>query len=97
MDRVTYILDACRSFWAYNYAVNHPEVVLPAGILLYLLLRRDTRSALIIAFGGALCCANYYMFAQQLYFAVPIAYSAAFAAVSAIVLVLLVYQLIQAA
>ena len=97
MDWVTYVLDACRSSWAYNYAVNHPEVVLPAGVLIYLLLRRNTRSALIIAFGGALCCANYYLFAQQLHFAVPIAYSATFAAVSAIVLVLLVHQLIQTA
>ena len=97
MDWVTYILDACRSSWAYNYAADHPEVVVPAGIMLYLLLRRNVRSGLIIAFGMALCYANYYIFAQQIFFGVPILYTAAFAAISAIVLVLLVYQFIQTA
>lgn len=96
MDWVTAILDACRSSAAYNYTAGHPEAVLPAGAMLYILLRRNLKAALILAFGAALCSANYYMFAQQLYSAVPIIYVAGFMAVSAMVLVLLVYQLIHA-
>jgi hypothetical protein len=96
MDWATGILEACRSSSSYTYAANHAEIILLAGSVLFLLLRGNWRGALVLVFGGVLCYANYYMFAQQLYFKMSPVYAAALAGTSVFLLILLVYQLIHA-
>ena len=96
MDWVTVFLDACRSNSSYIYAADHAEIILLAGGILFLLLRGSPKGALVLALGGILCYANYYMFAQQLYFAMSPIFAVALAGASVFLLILLVYQLINA-
>ena len=96
MDWVAAVLDACRSSSSYIYAADHAEIILLAGGILFLLLRGSPKGALVLALTGILCYANYYMFAQQLYFTMSPIYAVALAGASVVLLVLLVYQLIHA-
>ncbi len=82
---------------ACEYGVTHPELVLVAGLMLYLLTHRKFRAALMLAFGAALCFANYYVFAEYNVLMIPLVYAAAFAGVSIFLLLLLVYEFIQSA
>lgn len=96
MDWVLGILDVCRTSTTYSYAADRAEIILLGTAILFLLLRRNLRGALTLGLGGALCYANYYMFSRHFYFTLPPAYSIGFAAVSTFLLVLVVYELIQA-
>ncbi len=80
---------------AYEYGVNHPEAVVFGGIMLLLLFRRKLKSALILAFGVALCFANYFVFTEYGIMTIPLAYAATFAGISIVLVLLLVYQFIQ--
>lgn len=80
---------------AYEYGVGHPEMVVFVGIMLLLLFRRKFKSALILAFGVALCFANYFVFAEYGIMTIPIAYAATFAGISIVLILLLIYQFIQ--
>jgi len=75
--------------------MEHPEIVLTALGTLYLTVKGKLNAALTLAFAGAVCYANFYMLEERLYFTAPLAYTITFAVISAVVLVLLVYQLIQ--
>lgn len=97
MDWVIGVIDACRANPTYNYAADHAEIILSAGVMLFLLSRRNFKGALTVGFGGVLCYANYYMFTRQVYFTLPPTYAVGLAAASVFVLVFLVYQLIQTA
>lgn len=95
MDWLAGVLEACRSSASYNYAADHAEIVLLTGAILLLLLKGNVKASLILVFGGVLGYANYYVFSQQLYRIMPPIFAASFAAVSVVLLVLLVYQLIH--
>jgi hypothetical protein len=79
----------------YTYSVTNPEVMAFVGILGFLLIRGKVKSALILIFGVALCFANYYMFLEYNYLTIPLIYAAGFAAISVVLLLLLVYQFIH--
>ena len=93
MGQVGFVLKQISG--AYGYGISHPEAVLLVGVLAFLLLRRKLKSALILAFGVALCFANYFVFAEFGVAAIPVSYAAGFAGISIVLVLLLVYQFIQ--
>jgi hypothetical protein len=95
MDWIVGVIEACRSNSLYIYAAERAEIILLAGAVLFFVLKGNVKVALILAFAGVLGYANYYVFSQELYQTMPPIYAGSFAAASAIVLVLLVYQLIH--
>ncbi|UCD58126.1 MAG: hypothetical protein JSV16_03150 [Candidatus Hydrogenedentota bacterium] len=82
---------------AYRYGTNYPEAVLVAGLLLFLVFHRKFRAALILAFGTALCFANYFVFAQYNFSTISLLYAVGFAGLSIFVLLLLAYQFLHSA
>jgi uncharacterized membrane protein YjjP (DUF1212 family) len=95
MAWATGILETIHSNSLYMYASQHAEFILLLAGALFLLMRGKWRGALVLVLAGVLCYANYYMFAEQLYFTISPVYAGAFAATSVVLLVLLVYQLIH--
>ncbi|RJP70783.1 MAG: hypothetical protein C4532_08870 [Candidatus Abyssobacteria bacterium SURF_17] len=81
----------------YSYGMGHPELVIVVGLLVYLLLRRRFQACLILTLGIALSFANYFVLVEYGFLAFPLVYSFGFAAVSIVLLVLLVYQFIHTA
>lgn len=82
---------------ACEYGVTHPELVLVAGLMFYLLVNRKFRAALTLTFGVALCFANYFVFTEYNTLMIPLVYAAGFAGVSIFLLLLLVYEFIHTA
>jgi hypothetical protein len=81
----------------YEHWKNYPEVVLLAGVMFFLILRRRFRASLLLAFGISLCFANYFLLRQYAFLAIPPLYAMGFGAVSIILLLLLLYQFIHTA
>ncbi|MBI5117450.1 hypothetical protein HZA56_13315 [Candidatus Poribacteria bacterium] len=81
----------------YEHWKNYPEGILLAGVMFFLILRRRFKASLILAFGIALCYANYYILKQHVFLAIPPLYAMGFGAVSIVLLLLLLYQFIHTA
>lgn len=95
MDWLGGIIETCRSSAPYTYAAEHAEFIIIVAGILFFLFRGNVKASLVLALAGVLCYANYYVFSQNLYLTMPPVYAASFAGISALVLVLLVYQLIH--
>ena len=97
MEWVSHLLELLKYSAPYQFTAQYPAVVIPAAVILLAVMHRNFKAGLTFAFAGVLCYANYYLFSQQLYATLPLLYTGAFAAISAISLVLIVFHLIQTA
>lgn len=79
----------------YNHWTDYPETVLFLGVMVFLILRRNFRATLILAFGVALCYANYFVLKEYALLAIPPLYAVSFGAVSIVLLILLLFQFIH--
>ena len=82
---------------AHKCALDYPEVILLAAVIVFLILKGRFRAILILGFGTTLCFANYFLFTQHRVYAIPLVYAVILAAVSIVVLLLLVVEFIQTA
>lgn len=82
---------------AYEYVENHPAITLIIGAIAFLMVRRKFRAILMLVFGTTLCWANYLVFSPQSSFALPLLFSACFAGISVVLLLLISIQFIHSA